>query len=69
MEQKAVLEVTRDDILARLESGARRRRGLSAADLLARYRAGSLDEPCEVADLLALADLLPADDPLFAAAA
>jgi hypothetical protein len=41
---------------------------MSAAELFARYRDGSLDEPCDVADLLALADLLPADDPLFAAA-
>jgi len=48
--------------------GARSRRGVSARDLLQQYRAGSLEDPCEVIDLLALADLLREDDPLFAAA-
>jgi len=64
-----VLELTRDEILQRLEAGARRRRGLSAQDLLRLYRAGKLEEPCGVADLLGLADLLPDDDPLFVVAA
>ncbi len=64
-----VVELTRGELLCRLEAGAQRRRGLSARDLLRLYRAGTLEEPCEVADLLALADLLPDDDPLFAAAA
>lgn len=63
-----VVELTREDILKRLEDGAQRRRGLSARELVFRYRRGVLDEPCEVADLLALADLLREDDALFAAA-
>ena len=62
------VELTREQILARLEAGAQRRRRLSARELLLRYRAGKLEEPCEVADLLALADLLPHSDPIFAAA-
>ncbi len=63
-----ILELKRDEILARLETGARRRRGLSAQELVRRYHVGKLEDPCEVADLLALADLLPDDDPLFVAA-
>lgn len=65
---QTVLELTRDDILRRLERGAQRRRRLSAADLLRQYRSGTLEEPCDVADLLALADLLPDNDPVFSAA-
>jgi hypothetical protein len=41
---------------------------MSAHDLLQLYRAGRLEDPCDVIDLLALADLLREDDPLFAAA-
>ena len=64
--ERTVLELTRGEILERVEVGARRRRGLSASEMLQRYRAGTLDEPCDVADLLALADLLPENDPVFA---
>lgn len=63
-----IVELGRDEILTRLETGAQRRRGLSAKELVRRYRAGELEDPCEVADLLALADLLRDDDPLFVAA-
>jgi hypothetical protein len=63
-----ILELKRDEIVTRLEKGAQHRRGLSAQELVRRYRAGKLEDPCEVADLLALADLLPDDDPLFVAA-
>jgi hypothetical protein len=66
--EQTVLELTRDEIMQRLETGARRRRRLSAYEMLQRYRAGTLDEPCDVADLLALADLLPENDPVFAVA-
>ncbi len=65
METAPILELTREDIVARIEQGAWRRRRLSARELLRRYRAGALDDPGEVADLLALAHLLPDDDPLF----
>ena len=67
--EPTTIELTREDILRRLETGAWHRRGMSARDLLRLYRAGKLEDPCEVADLLALADLLPDDDPLFCAAA
>lgn len=65
---KTVVELTREDILKRLESGAQRRRALSATELIRQYRKGTLDDPCSIADLLALTDLLEDDDPLFAAA-
>lgn len=68
MDNTPVLELTREEIIRRIEEGARRRRGLSAHELLRRYRAGTLEEPGEVADLLALAHLLAEDDPLLAAA-
>jgi hypothetical protein len=61
-----VLELTREEILDRLERGAQRRRGITARDLVRSYRAGTLDDPGAVADLLALAYLLPEDDPIFA---
>ncbi len=64
-----VVELSRNDILKRIEQGARQRRGLSAEGLIRLYRAGKLEDPCEVADLLALADLLPDNDPLLVGAA
>lgn len=57
-----IVELTRDDIVRRLEEGAQRRRGLSAAGLLRQYYAGTLEDPCSLADLLV--DLLEDDDPL-----
>jgi hypothetical protein len=68
METAPILELSREEIVARIEQGARQRRRLSARELLRQYQAGSLDEPGEVADLLALAHLLAEDDPLLAAA-
>jgi hypothetical protein len=59
---------TRDEIVAFIETEAWRRRGMSAAQLLHSYRDGSLESPGEVSDILALADLLPEDDPVFEAA-
>jgi hypothetical protein len=41
---------------------------MSAAEFIRAYRDGTLDEPGELADLLALAYLLPDEDPLFAPA-
>ena len=60
-----IIELTRDEIVGRLEAGAKRRCGLSAAELIHRYRTGTLDDPCSFADLLALVDLLEDDDPLL----
>ncbi|MBI2358781.1 MAG: hypothetical protein HYV04_07715 [Deltaproteobacteria bacterium] len=69
MKNSEVLELTREEIIAPIEEGARRRLRMSARDLVRKYRSGQLDQPGEVADLLALANLLPDNDPLFAAAA
>ena len=68
MAPQTTVELTRENIIERLERGARDRRGLSAREMIVRFRSGQLEEPCDVADLLALADLLPDDDPLLAAA-
>lgn len=65
MDNGMVLELTRDEVVARLEREARRRTGLSAGELLAAYRRGQLEDPGRVADLLVLAGLLPDDDPLL----
>ena len=59
-----VLELSRDEIVARIEDGARSRTGLSAGEMVRRYLAAQLDDPGQVADLLALARLLPENDPL-----
>lgn len=68
-ELDAVLELSRDEIIKRIERGAQRRLHTSAKDLVRRYRTGKLEDPGSVADLLALANLLPDDDPLFGNAA
>ena len=60
------LILTRDEIVERIEREARARRGVSAAALIGSYRDGTLDEPCEVMDILGIAFLLPSDDPLHA---
>lgn len=60
-----VLELTRRDIVKRLEHGARSRLGISAAEMVRRYRAGTLKDPGRVGDLLILASLLPKRDSLF----
>jgi hypothetical protein len=65
MKNGYLIELTREQILERLEQGAQRRRGVSARELLQAYIAGRLEDPGAVADLLMLADLLPEDDPLL----
>jgi len=60
-----VRELTREEILAILEAGARRRLGMSAQAMLCAYRHSQLEDPGVVADLLVLADLLPPDDPVL----
>ena len=59
------LQLSRDQIVAKIEQGARKRRNMTARELLRAYCAGELPEPGQVADLLVLADLLPTDDPLL----
>ena len=66
MDNGAVLELSREDILRRIEKAAQRRLNMSASELLCAYRAGRLEDPGRVADLLVLADLLREDDPIFA---
>lgn len=68
IERDSIVELTRDELVGRLEEESLRRRGLPARELLRAYRQGELEEPGDVADLLALAGLLPQDDPLFAPA-
>ena len=66
LEQSGVLELTRGQIVARIERGAKERGLLySAEDLVREYRQGRLADPGAVADLMALAALLQDDDPLF----
>ncbi len=60
-----VLELTRDQIVTRIERGAKQRLKLGAHDFIAQYRAGLLEDPAAVADLVAFAALLNDDDPLF----
>lgn len=65
MEQDGILQLSRDEIVRRIERGARRRLHMSARELVETYRAGRLEDPGAVADLLALASLLVETDPLF----
>jgi hypothetical protein len=65
MEQNGILQLSRDKVVRRLERGAQRRLNMCARDLVEAYRAGHLEEPGAVGDLLALASLLVATDPLF----
>jgi len=68
IERDSIIELTRDELISRLETESLRRRGIPARELLRHYRQGTLQDPGDVADLLALAGLLPEDDPLFATA-
>lgn len=60
-----VLELTRDQIVARIERGAKQRLNLGVEDFIARYRDGRIEDSAAVADLVALAALLRDDDKLF----
>ncbi len=65
MDQK-ILELSRDQILTRIERGAKMRGLLySAQELISRYREGQLEDPSAVGDLIAMTSLLPDNDPLF----
>ena len=60
------LQLTRSQLISRIERGAKQRGLLySAEDLIRAYRQGELEDPSAVADLVGLASLLPDDDPLF----
>jgi hypothetical protein len=58
------IRLDRDQIVERIDRGARERRGMSGRDLLRAYDKGQLDDPGSVADLLVLADLLDPGDSL-----
>ena len=61
----APLELSRDEIVTRLDAEARRRLRVSAEEFARAYTTGRLTDPGRVADLLALASLLEPTDPLF----
>ena len=58
--------MTRDEMIAEIDRGARRTLGLSAQALALAYRDRTLEAPGRVAELIAILNLLPDDDPLFA---
>jgi hypothetical protein len=62
------LRLTRDEIVAQLEQGARQRLHMSADEFVRAYCTGKLTDAGRVADLLMLAHLLDEHDPLFVAA-
>lgn len=60
-----IVKLSRDEILASLEQGARARCGLSARVMLRRYRTGQLADPSRVTDLIGLSHLLRKNDPIL----
>jgi hypothetical protein len=60
-----IVKLSRDEIVAYLEKGAKDRCGYSARKLLRKHRENSLSNAGAVADLLALSYLLKKDDPIF----
>lgn len=66
MSPEVPMVLSRAEIVRQLEEGARRRRRMTAARLIRAYKAGRLEDPGEVLDLLALASLLEKSDPLYA---
>ena len=58
-------ELSREQIVERLDFGASRVLNVSAAEMVRAYRAGELQDPGEVVEFLILASLLRTDDPLF----
>lgn len=61
-----IRDLERDEIVTLLEQAANDRLGITAEEMLRLYGAGDLEDPGRVGDLLALADLLPEDDPVLA---
>jgi hypothetical protein len=64
-ETVAVQEVSREEIIRTIDELARKRRGMSAHQLLCAYRAGRLEISGDVTDLLVYSDLLSPNDPIF----
>jgi hypothetical protein len=64
-ELNGVIELSREELIRRIEGEARRRLHMSAQDLVRCYRAGRLQDPGGVADIIALSNLLPDNDPIF----
>lgn len=67
MDKISALQLNREEIVSRIESGARLRLKMSALEFVRSCHEGRIEDPGQVADLLALAHLLPDDDPLFVA--
>lgn len=65
MESPVYLELTQEEIVQRLEAGARERLGLSAADLKQAFESGTLEDPCDLIDILGLAAMLDLDHALY----
>jgi hypothetical protein len=59
------VELTQEQIVRRIQREARKRRGVSARELFAAFRAGTLEDPGDVMDLLSLASLLDEDHELY----
>jgi hypothetical protein len=59
-----VVILSREEIIQKLEQGARERLNVSAEEFVDACRGGQI-EPCEVLDLIILASLLPDDDRFF----
>lgn len=58
------IELSREEIIDQIEDGANRH-GMTATQMLIAYSDGTLDDVSTVADLLALAHLLPDEDEVF----
>lgn len=58
-------KVSRQHVIDLLETRSRKRLGISAKQMLKKYRTGKLESVGEVADLLVIADMLPPNDPIF----
>jgi len=61
-----IVKLSRDQILASLEAGAKARCGMSARVMLRRYHKGRLADPSRITDLIALSNLLRKNDPFLA---
>ena len=55
-------ELTRDEIVSRIEEQTKARFGLSAADFIREYRAGRLKDPIEATDVMTLVAILAEED-------